>query len=332
MESTCTRCDRRAAASVDTCMYCGGDVAHGPESGGAGFPPRVAHPTSKAVPAVDPGRVSAASRPAVPPVCASPESRAIRLDGGSPRSATVVAPPVAPARSATLVAPAVGSAPAAVSALPFPDVDSASLPMPSTRARALARRPVDLPVELDVPPLWLQIVSIPFATRGRAIFTCVAVFVIVSILGLNAVIDTNKPPETGGGFILDTSTGHPIALPAEAPYPMRSHVVTPSEVRSRKRSAAYESLREVGEVMKAHAEFHTAYPTELGGDLREIASFGDVAGPLSSFEGGVITRYEREMSSDFRTDRATLYAVPVGLDEVISVDFRFRRPKSVWPQ
>lgn len=190
---------------------------------------------------------------------------------------------------------------AAASALPFPESSAsagaagATRPMSPQGSPLTPSRPVTKStlsardralLEEEPPPLWLQILAIPVATRGRAIATGLVGFVVVGILSLNHVIESNKPKESAVGPVIDMSPARPLADPAGgAPIAERrsaSGELSP-EVRGQRRQEAEAALDVIEAALRAYDADRRGAPRYVSPDARELQPYADMTRTLPAF-------------------------------------------------
>jgi hypothetical protein len=92
-----------------------------------------------------------------------------------------------------------------------------------------------------------------------------------------------------------------------------------------KRMKAKESLRKIARALQEYGRDHGSLPLEMDAKLTSLASYGDMQSILGAFEGGAITSYILETSSDARKQKASLQARIRGAKEWVKISVTFRR-------
>jgi hypothetical protein len=169
-----------------------------------------------------------------------------------------------------------------------------------------------------VPPLWLQILLVPFQTRGRIIGISIVAFIVFAILGLNWIIEKNRPKENEGKIVIDTSTGRRVGVPNINPGMPAPAPAKPPETNAGKYPEARASLQKIGKALEAYAAEHDSLPPWLNDDLRELKPYADTASLLKSFEGERLASYKCTASPNSSLEIVFMEARPKDADDLIN--------------
>lgn len=216
--------------------------------------------------------------------------------------------------------------------MPFPNAPpAANVPFPAAPRPPLApgrppARPVGpTPDELyPDPPLWQQILNLPFATTGRRVFFGIACFVGFGIWGINRLISKNQPKNNPNGIALyPTGGGMPV------PQPPPGYEPEASNRRGTPRERAETALSRIGQGLEAYARQYGGFPDTLTDELHELKNFGDYPPLLAAFEGGKLASYSHAVTADFTQDVAVLEARAAGnAGETIRHEVKFYLPRA----
>ena len=83
---------------------------------------------------------------------------------------------------------------------------------------------------------------------------------------------------------------------------------------------------QIGSALDDYANDHHRFPATVSSQLHQLQQYGDMLVALKAFEGGQLRSYTRSLSSDLRSDKVVLTAIPAGLNKTIKYTVTYRSP------
>jgi len=198
-----------------------------------------------------------------------------------------------------------------------------AMPAPPVAAPTVRLKPATTAPELEPPPpVWLQILMIPFASPGRIAVLGLVALVALSILGISRFIDRERPSESSGHLTIYPPGGDAAPAP---PFVANDEPVAAHGAARESRAAM--AVNEICVGLKGFAERYGYFPSDLGPELPELSEFGEFGDDLKLFDGGTIASYQRALTSDGSGHTAHVEAVVQGGGKRVSCEVQYWPPR-----